>query len=166
MLKVVFRSANRSEAELVRARLEGAGFHPSVGGASQHSSLMPMVLDMDVLQIEVGVPHNEGADAEKFLLDSRIHLEGTASTGDVAAGSICPVHEQPAVAACERCGTFLCASCGSLGSPPLCEDCLIRPEKHRARPRWVTLVARVWFVVWFGSLLLGGAAALFSLFSR
>ncbi len=157
MLKVVFQSSNRAEAELVRARLEGAGFNPSLLGAAQHSSLMPMLLE---LQSDVAVPENQLEAAQEFLLESRLKLDGTAATGELEEGSVCAVHEQPAVAACERCGCFLCAQCGSLGMPPLCEDCVFRAEKPRQRPRWVTLVARVSVLVWFVPLAVGALLTL------
>ena len=152
MLRTVFKSPIRAEAELIRARLEGAGFHPTMTGAAQHSSLMPMLMEVES---EVAVPESEQESAEVFLQDSRLKLEGTEASGEIVEGSVCPVHEQPAVAVCDRCGTFLCAKCGSLGNPPLCEECVMRPDKPRARPRWVTFVARLWFVFWLGPLLVG-----------
>lgn len=152
MLKTVFKSPVRAEAELIRARLEGAGFHPAITGAAQHSSLMPMLMEVES---EVAVPEDEYADAEEFLTESRLKLEGTEASGEIVEGSVCPVHEQPAVAVCDRCGTFLCAQCGSLGSPPLCEECVMRHDVPRERPRWVTNVARLWFVFWVGPPIIG-----------
>lgn len=149
MLRAVFKSSDRSEAELVRARLEAADFHPVLTGAAQHSSLMPMVMELESV---VTVPAAEEERAFEFLETSRLALEGTAPSDTPVEGT-CPVHEQPAVATCDRCGTFLCARCGSLGVPPLCEECVLRTEKPRERPRWVTNVARAWFIVWAGSLL-------------
>lgn len=157
MLKTVFKSPVRAEAELIRARLEGAGFHPSITGAAQHSSMMPMLMNVES---EVAVPEAEQEDAEEFLQESRLKLEGTEASGDIVEGSVCPVHEQPAVALCDRCGTFLCAKCGSLGNPPLCEECVMRVDKPRARPRWVTFVARLWFVFWVGPLIAGAIVLL------
>ncbi len=152
MLKTVFKSPVRAEAELIRARLEGAGFHPAITGAAQHSSLMPMLMEVES---EVAVPDDEYADAEEFLTESRLKLEGTEASGEIVEGSVCPVHEQPAVAVCDRCGTFLCAQCGSLGSPPLCEECVMRHDVPRERPRWVTNVARLWFLFWVGPPIIG-----------
>lgn len=163
MLRTVFKSPIRAEAELIRARLEGAGFHPSLTGAAQHSSLMPMVME---LESEVAVPEFELERAQVFLTESRLKLDGTEASGELVEGSVCPVHEAPAVASCDRCGTFLCARCGSLGSPPLCEDCVVRHEAPRARPRWVTFVARLWFVFWVGPLVIGALAMLRYLFSH
>ena len=157
MLKTVFKSPIRAEAELIRARLEGAGFHPSLTGAAQHSSLMPMMLE---LESEVAVPESELERAQEFLGESRLKLDGTEASGEIVEGSVCPVHEEPAVAACDRCGTFLCSKCGSLGSPPLCEDCVVRHDAPRGRPAWVTFVARLWFVFWMGPLIVGALAML------
>ena len=161
VLRTVFKSPVRAEAELIRARLESAGFHPTMTGAAQHSSLMPMLMEVES---EVAVPESEQESAEVFLQDSRLKLEGTEASGEIVEGSVCPVHEQPAVAVCDRCGTFLCAKCGSLGNPPLCEECVMRPDKPRARPRWVTFVARLWFVFWLGPLLVGAIGLLRYLF--
>ena len=157
MFKTIFKSPIRAEAELIRARLEGAGFHPAITGAAQHSSLMPMLMEVES---EVAVPESEQEDAEEFLTESRLKLEGTEASGEIIEGSVCPVHEQPAVALCDRCGTFLCAQCGSLGKPPLCEDCVMRQDKPRERPPWVTFVARLWFVFWLGPLIAAVIAAL------
>lgn len=157
MLRTVFKSPIRAEAELIRSRLEGAGFHPALTGAAQHSSLMPMLQE---LESEVAVPESEHERAQEFLSESRLKLDGTEASGEIVEGSLCPVHESPAVAACERCGTFLCAKCGSLGSPPLCEDCVVRHDKPRSRPAWVTFVARIWFVVWVAPLIGGVLAGL------
>ncbi len=157
MLRTVFKSPIRAEAELIRSRLEGAGFHPSLTGAAQHSSLMPMLQE---LESEVAVPESEHERAQEFLSESRLQLDGTEASGEIVEGSLCPVHEAPAVAACDRCGTFLCAKCGSLGSPPLCEDCVVRHEVPRGRPRWVTFVARLWFVFWVGPLIVGALGML------
>ncbi len=157
MLRTIFKSPVRAEAELIRARLEGAGFHPALTGAAQHSSLMPMLLEVES---EVAVPEGEFADAEEFLTESRLKLEGTEASGEIVEGSVCPVHEKPAVATCDRCGTFLCAQCGSLGSPPLCEECVMRHDVPRERPRWVTNVARLWFIVWIAPTLIGAVLLL------
>lgn len=157
MLKTVFRSSNLTEVELVRARLEGAGFHPGVTGAAQVGGFFPGVTE---LNIEVGVPEAEFEQAGVYLLDSRLKLDETAPSGRIDEGSVCPVHERPAVAVCERCGTFLCANCGSLGSPPLCEECVIRPEAPRPRPTWVLFTARIWAVVWIGSAVIAGLIGL------
>ena len=162
MLRTVFKSPIRAEAELIRSRLEGAGFHPSLTGAAQHSSLMPMLQE---LESEVAVPESEHERAQEFLSESRLQLDGTEASGEIVEGSLCPVHAAPAVAACNRCGTFLCAKCGSLGSPPLCEDCVVRHQVPRGRPRGGTFVARLWVVVWGGPVF-GGARGMLAYLMR
>jgi hypothetical protein len=40
---------------------------------------------------------------------------------------VCPEHtEQPSVAACERCGRFLCQACRAWEQPPRCAPCSVR----------------------------------------
>jgi len=73
------------------------------------------------------VPEAQLAQA-KTSSESKLALDGTGSTAEARPDGVCAVHEEPAVATCERCGAFLCAQCGSLGTPPLCEDCVERPS--------------------------------------
>jgi hypothetical protein len=157
MLKSVFKSPMATEAELVKAQLEGAGFHPSLIGATQTSSALPMLIGLDS---EVVVPATEYEAVRTYLTQSKLVLDETAPSGVIPDGAVCPVHEGPAVALCERCGTFLCAKCGSLGTPPLCEDCVARPEASRPRPKWVVATARLWAAVWIGTLILGALTTL------
>lgn len=152
MLKRVFSSPNSTEAELVRARLEGAGFHPHLAGAPL-SMLYPNMIHE--LTSDVSVPEEEFDAVRTYLLESKLVLDETLPHGVLPEDAVCPVHEQKAVATCDRCGTFLCAKCGSLGSPPLCEDCVVRSDVPRSRPRWVVNVARLWAILWVGSIGLG-----------
>lgn len=156
-MKTVFKSTQGTETELVRAQLEGAGFHPRVLGSPQASGLM---LIIGGFESEVAVPTEEFEAARTYLVDSKLVLDETVPSGVIPDGAVCPVHELAAVAACERCGTFLCARCGSLGTPPLCEGCIARPEEARQRPTWVTATARLWAFVWIGTLLLGALTTL------
>ncbi|MFO0600401.1 MAG: B-box zinc finger protein [Myxococcaceae bacterium] len=163
MLRPVFSSAVASEADLVCARLVGAGFHAEVSGARQAGGMFPVLAE---LTSDVVVPESEFDAARAYLDESKLLLDHTAAFGEVPDGSVCPVHLQPAVAVCERCGTFLCASCGSLGTPPLCEDCVVRAEPARPLPAWVKTTARLWFVFWAGSLVIGALITLALLWSR
>lgn len=158
MLKSVFKSPMATEAELVKAQLEGAGFHSMISGASRTSSALPMMIGG--LESEVMVPVDEYEAVRTYLTNSKMLLDETLPSGVIPDGAVCPVHEGPAVAICERCGTFLCAKCGSLGTPPLCEDCIGRPEESRPRPKWVTATARVWAGVWIISIVLTAIATL------
>jgi hypothetical protein len=164
VLKRVFTSAIPTEAELVRARLEGAGFHPVVGGARVASALFSTISEVAV---EVAVPEEELDGARTYLLESTLLLDETLPSGEIPDGAVCPVHEGPAVAVCDRCGTFLCARCGSLGAPPLCEDCVVRSDAPRPRPAWAMTIARVWafgWLMWIVLGLLAGLAVLIGMF--
>jgi hypothetical protein len=150
-MKTVFTSALGYETELVRAQLDGAGFRARVVGAAHASGLMLVV---GGLESEVVVPDEEFEAAQAFLLDSKVLLDGATPSGVVPSAAVCPVHEQRAVAICERCGTFLCSACGALGDPPICEDCVARPDASRPRPAWVLATARLWAGAWIGAVLL------------
>jgi predicted RNA-binding Zn-ribbon protein involved in translation (DUF1610 family) len=116
------------EAASVRGLLETEGIeyvvqgehHASmVGGPFGNPAVLPRVL---VAQRDL--------EAARQLLAAKPVLEGTApEDGASLEGSLCPVHEQAAVATCGQCGTLLCATCNSLGNPPLCEDCLARDSR-------------------------------------
>ncbi len=64
-LVTVFKGWNAGEAELVRARLEAAEFHPVI--VNEHSGIEMMGGGGGVL---VQVPDTEAADAGEFLADS------------------------------------------------------------------------------------------------
>jgi len=163
MLKTVFKSMVVTEAELVRAQLEGAGFHPTVLNEGQAGGLMVMA---GGVESQVVVPASELEAVQRYLTESKVVLDETAPSGVIPDGAVCPVHELAAVATCERCGTFLCAKCGSLGTPPLCEDCVARPDEARALPGWVKNTARLWALLWLGLPLLGVLVTLLLLARR
>lgn len=144
-MKVVYVSDQLPDAELVVSRLCGAGFNAALrhGGAL---GMMPSTTS--VLTVQVVVPDEEEAQVAEYLRNSEVVREGPvpAETG-IQAGSVCPVHEEAAVAVCERCGTFLCAKCGALGNPPVCEDCLAKPEQRRSLPGWVRNTVYVWLTL-------------------
>jgi hypothetical protein len=53
-------------------------------------------------------------------------LLGATPVADDPTGTsegVCPVHEQPALGTCDRCGTFVCARCAVSTQPPVCESC-------------------------------------------
>ena len=87
------------------------------------------------------MPHLQGVMAPRLLVLTRdlekaravlSAIPVTQTEGAGLDGGICAVHEKPAVAVCARCGSFLCASCESLGEPPVCESCL---EAEKLPPR-------------------------------
>jgi hypothetical protein len=54
--------------------------------------------------------------------------------GDGSLLGTCPLHERPARAQCQRCGTFLCERCQTASTPPVCEDCVAQAGQVPARP--------------------------------
>ncbi len=61
----IFKAFNPAEAQLVRSRLEAAGFHPFV--ADELSAFSIDGYSMSVGGIRVQVPESEAADAREFL---------------------------------------------------------------------------------------------------
>ena len=61
----IFKAFNPAEAQLVRSRLEAAGFHPFV--ADELSAFSIDGYSMAVGGIRVQVPASEAADAKEFL---------------------------------------------------------------------------------------------------
>jgi hypothetical protein len=61
----IFKAFNPAEAQLVRSRLEAAGFHPFV--ADELSALSIDGYSLAAGGIRVQVPENEAADAREFL---------------------------------------------------------------------------------------------------
>jgi hypothetical protein len=101
------------------------------------------------------------------LLEATPQLDSTETDPQAALeGNVCPVHERPAVAICTRCGTFLCAGCGSLGQPPLCEDCLKVDEPKTPKSPMVKTVATLWLAFYALPVLLAAAAVLWVFFLR
>ena len=64
-LVTIFRAFNPAEAQLVRARLEAAEFHPFV--ADELSALSTDGYSMAIGGIRVQVPEAEAAEAKEFL---------------------------------------------------------------------------------------------------
>jgi Putative prokaryotic signal transducing protein len=61
----IYKAFNPAEAQLVRSRLEAAGFHPFV--ADELSALSIDGYALAAGGIRVQVPENEAADAREFL---------------------------------------------------------------------------------------------------
>jgi hypothetical protein len=61
----IFKAFNPAEAQLVRSRLEAAGFHPFV--ADELSALSIDGYSLAAGGIRVQVPESEAADAREFL---------------------------------------------------------------------------------------------------
>ncbi len=119
-LVLLMECSNGLEVASVKSLLEGEGiahvvqgeFHASLlGGTTMTTAITPRVL-----------VHGVDLERAMALLEAPVGRGGP--TGEVLQDCVCPVHEQPARATCDRCGTFLCAACGTLGNPPLCEACV------------------------------------------
>jgi hypothetical protein len=148
-LEIVFRTSDAYEAAQVLELLKAAGLHAVVQGEGQ-SSLWGNGQFM--IEQQLLVPSQEVEQARAFL-EARPTLDRTEPTGASLGDAVCAVHEKQAVATCERCGNFLCADCGSLGTPPICESCVQVAEPARARPRWAMTIARLYVGSYAVSLL-------------
>ena len=62
---VIFTALNPAEAQLVRSRLEAAGFHPFI--ADENCALGTEGYALAIGGIRVQVPTTEAADAKEFL---------------------------------------------------------------------------------------------------
>lgn len=153
------------EAESLRGLLEAHAIAHVVHGDTGRSAIGAYV----ELAGQRPVIFVKKADLETAtaLLQATPVLDSTQA--DPAAqldGNVCPVHERPAVAACSRCGTFLCAGCGSLGQPPLCEDCLEVSEPPAERSPMVRAVATLWLMFYALPLLAVAAGLIYVLLFR
>jgi len=150
-MKPVFSSDMGIEVEQVASMLRGAGFDAVVMGAQAQS----VALFSGMVVSQVQVPDEEFDDALAFLEKSKIELDAPEADASLVEGNVCPVHEKQAIAVCDRCGTFLCADCGALGKPPICEQCMARPVEAKPLPWWVRLTAQAWATVWLAQLVVG-----------
>ena len=155
-LEILCRTTDPFEAESLRARLKAVGIEAVLHGGSQASLFGGA---QNIIEAQLLVPHEQLAEAQAFL-DSTAVLDGTAATGEELGDGVCAVHEKKAVAICARCGNFLCESCGSLGNPPLCEDCLERPEAPVVRSGWAKTLARLYVGGYAVAIVTGLLAAL------
>jgi hypothetical protein len=152
-LEVVLRTSDANEAALLCERLRAVGIDAVLLGGAQAASFG---IGQFLVELQVLVPEAQLEQAKAFC-ESKLVLDGTEPTGEALPDGVCAVHEGPAVATCERCGAFLCAQCGSLGTPPLCEDCVERPSPPVERNTWAKYLARGYlllYAVGLGMLLL------------
>ncbi|MCC6336206.1 MAG: hypothetical protein IT380_19740 [Myxococcales bacterium] len=161
-LEVVLRTSDPYEAQSVCDRLKAVGIDAVLQGAAQASLLG---VGQHLIEQLVLVPQEQLAQAKAFF-DSKLVLDGTQPTGESLADAVCAVHEEPAVATCARCGNFLCAKCGSLGTPPLCEDCVERHEPPVARGTWAKNLAKGYLLLYSLGIGLAVLVTLVVLFKR
>ena len=154
------------EAESIRGLLEAHGIAHVVHGDTR-SAMGAYAVDLAGQHPVIFVAKGD-LETATALLQAKPQLDSTESEpgANLLDGNVCPVHERPAVATCSRCGTFLCAGCGSLGAPPLCEDCLKVDEPKAQKSPMVKAVATLWLAIYLIPVLLSAAAIVWVLFLR
>ncbi len=148
-MKPVFSSDVGIEVEQVASMLRGAGFDAVVIGSQTQST----AILTGIVESRVEVADEDFDDAIAFLEKSKIELDAPRANAALVEGNVCPVHEKPAIATCERCGTFLCADCGALGDPPNCEQCVARPASENRKSARDRFYGASWSDGWFWKLL-------------
>lgn len=153
------------EADAMRVLLDAHGIAYVIHGDTR-SSLGSYVVNLAGSRPVIFVAKND-LETATALLQAKPQLDATVTDPTALLdGNVCPVHEQQAVAICSRCGTFLCAGCGSLGSPPLCEDCLKVDEPKTQRGTLFKAVAAAGLIAYFLPVLLAAAVIIAILFFR
>lgn len=140
MAMVKLRSAaSHDEARLVQGLLQAHGVPCVIHGESQHTG---MGTEAGFAEILLLVPEEALADAREVLA-AQPDPDAAPGAETPAGGALCPVHEQEATGTCARCGSYVCAGCGPLGVPPICEACadhLAAQPRRRAGRRLVALL--------------------------
>lgn len=119
--------AGQMELALLKSLLEGEGI-PYVAQGEHHSTMINGHYGAIAIMPRVLVAARD-LERARELLSAKPTLQGNTE-GSPLTDAVCPVHEKQALATCDRCGTFLCGDCGSLGQPPLCEDCVAIEAKN------------------------------------
>lgn len=142
-LVLLHQCHNQMELALVKSLLEGQGI-AFVAQGEHSSSMLSGHMAMSVVATRVLVSGDDYEQA-KALLEAIPSDDENPDTATVTVGdAVCPVHEREALTTCDRCGTFLCSGCGTLGSPPLCENCIeLEAPAPRARGVMSSFVRRV-----------------------
>ncbi len=134
------------EAQLVKGLLETEGIPSVVNGESRFTE---MGTEAGFAEIIILVNEEQLSQAQ-LVLQARVVEETPEKPGELPEGAVCPVHEQQALAICSRCGSYLCAGCGQLGVPPLCEACSERLSEKPAPRTKTKAVAWVMLLLLFG----------------
>ena len=148
-LELLQTVGDNQEASVLRSLLQAHGIRCVVQG-EQHRSMLGML--GPYVELLVLVEREDLERARRVVAEAEAAGPPDADELEAAPGSlrgaVCPVHEGEAVGTCERCGTFLCAQCGSA---TLCEECDARAgpadEKRVAKRKVNAVVA---FMLLFG----------------
>ncbi len=159
-LTLLLETNDPVELASVRSLLEGHDLQYVVQG-ELHSAMVAGFMGNPAVVPRVLVANRDLARALALLQAEPDTKAQPAAGAAPLEGAECPVHLKPAIAACGRCGTFLCGECKALGQPPLCEDCDVS-ESFQRRPKDAKASfykkAVVWGLLGFAllSLLCGG----------
>ncbi len=143
-LVLLMECSNGLEVASVKSLLESEGIAFVVQG-EHHASLLGGTMMPTAIVPRVLV---HGADLERAMALLEAPVGRVGAEGPELPG-VCPVHEQPARATCERCGTFLCEACQTLGNPPVCETCVeletqdlkpLTPGQRQLRSVWALAI--------------------------
>ncbi len=156
-LELLQTVGDNQEASVLRSLLQAHGIRCVVQG-EQHRSMLGMLGPYVELRVLV---EREELDRARRVIEEAAAAGPPAEDELEAApgslrGAVCPVHEGEATSTCERCGTFLCAQCGS---GAVCEECEARAQpvgENRVAKRKVSAV--VAFLLLFGLPALGTLA--------
>ncbi|AFE06637.1 hypothetical protein COCOR_05891 [Corallococcus coralloides DSM 2259] len=139
---------DESEAALVRALLQADNI-PCIIQGEQHRSMLGVA--GAYIELRVLVPASELEHARE-LLKSVARGEppvGFAPAPDADSEEAhCALHAQRATGTCQRCGTFLCASCDG-ASAGLCEDCAERNDSGAGIQRGRKRKVIAWLILLF-----------------
>ncbi len=153
-------AGSHPEAELLKGLLATEGIPCVVHGESSRTD---MGTEAGFAQISLLV-NEEQLDRARQLLEATAVPDEPAKSGKAPEGAVCPVHEQPATRICSRCGSYLCAGCGQLGVPPVCEACDDRLAQAPRRRSKTKVVAALLLLFLLGVPLI--AAAVIQAFLR
>jgi hypothetical protein len=128
-LTLLLETLDPVELASVRALLDGHEIKYVVQG-EHHAAMLGGMMGNPAIVPRLLVAQRD-LERARALLDAEPEGETVAESNAVLSGAVCPVHLKDALAACGRCGTFLCAECKALGQPPLCEDCSVSEHWER-----------------------------------
>lgn len=144
-LTLLLETLDPVELAGVRGLLDGHEIRYVVQG-ELHASMLGGMMGNPAIVPRVLVAKRD-LEAAQALLQATPEAETQPQPGAALEGAACPVHLKDATATCGRCGTFLCADCKALGSPPLCEDCSVSEEWMR-KPRQANAATLKKTVAW------------------